>query len=123
MNHWSKTILIYVCWLGLAILVYPLALAIPIAIHIIWNQIPITTTDIVSYTLLNGYGDRTVLYLSLYTALLGIGQQLLLKHLLSIRIRFWALGTFLGGTITMFILHTGQTPFGNMLNFAPWMFG
>lgn len=122
MTSIPKTVLIYITWLGIAILTYPLAIAIPIAIHMELNQIPLTVDNIYPFTLMYGYGARTVLYLGLYTLLLGIGQQVFLRYYLSIRIRYWAVGTFLGGTITMLILHTGQTPFGNSFNLLPWFF-
>jgi len=118
-----KTFLIYVAWLLIALLFYPIALFVPILIHMGLNQIPLTIEEIRPLTLMYGYGERTVLYLTLYTALLGIGQQLFLRYILSIHVRYWALGTFLGGAVTMLILHTGQTPFGNSLNFVPWFFG
>jgi len=123
MNHIPRTVLIYFAWLGIALLVYPIAIAIPILIHMVHNDIPLTIANIRPFFLLYGYGDRTVLYMVLYSALLGITQQAFLKYCLSIRIRHWALGTFLGSAISMLILHTGQTPFGNSLNFAPWFFG
>lgn len=122
MTSIPKTVLIYITWLGIAILTYPLAIAIPIAIHMGLNQIPLSVDNIYPFTLMYGYGERTVLYLGLYTLLLGIGQQMFLRYYLSIRIRCWAFGTFLGGTITMLILHTGQTPFGNSFNLVPWFF-
>lgn len=117
------TILIYIGWLAIALLIYPIAIGIPILIHMAANHITVTIDNIVPLTLMYGYGERTVLFMVLYSALLGIGQQVFLKYCLSIRIRYWALGTFLGGAISMLLLHTGQTPFGNSLNFVPWFFG
>ena len=118
-----KTVTIYFAWLAIAVLVYPIALAIPILTHMLWNHIPITVGNIVPYTYFYGYGDRTVLYLSLYCALVGVVQQLFLRYFLAIRIQYWAIGTFLGGFIAMLILRTEQTPFGNSANLAPWFFG
>ena len=123
MNRVSRTFLIYIGWLAIALLIYPIAIAIPILIHMAIHHIVLTMDNIVPLTLMYGYGDRTVLFMVLYSALLGIGQQAFLKYFLSIRIRYWALGTFVGGAVAMLILHTGQTPFGNSLNFAPWFFG
>ena len=123
MSHIPGTVLIYVTWLGIAVLVYPIALAIPILIYFLWNHIPLTIENIVPFTYFYGYGDRTVLYLSLYCALVGIVQQMFLRYFLSIHIRYWAIGTFLGGLVAMLILHTGQTPFSNSANLVPWFFG
>jgi len=123
MNTLPRTILIYLAWLAIAVLVYPLALAIPMLVHFVTQGIPITLDNIVPLTYLYGYDERTVLYFALYSGLLGIFQQIFLKRLLSIRTRWWALGTFVGGTMAMLILSTGQTPFGQSLNFAPFLFG
>jgi len=118
-----RTIRIYIAWMAIAILCYPIATAVPILIHMLSNNISITPEHIRPFTYLDGYGERTVLYLVAYTALLGITQQLFLRRFLSIDIRFWAIGTFLGSTVSMLILHTGQTPFADSLNLTPWFFG
>jgi hypothetical protein len=118
-----KLIRIYIAWMAIAILCYPIAVAVPIIIHMITHNILITPENIRPFMYIYGYGERTVLYLVAYTALLGITQQLFLRYFLSIHIRYWAIGTFFGSALSIFILHTGQTPFGDSLNLAPWFFG
>ena len=118
-----KPIRIYIAWMAIAILCYPIAVAVPILIHMLSNNMVLTVENIRPFIYLYGYDERTVLYLVAYTALLGITQQVFLRRFLSIHIRYWAIGTFLGSAVSMLILHTGQTPFADSLNLAPWFFG
>ncbi len=118
-----RPILIYFAWMGIAILCYPIAVAIPILVHMASHNVSLTFDNIRPLMYLYGYDERTVLYLVMYSAVLGTAQQLFLRFFLSIHIRYWAIGTVLGSAISMLILHTGQTPFGDSLNLAPWFFG
>lgn len=118
-----RPILIYLAWMGIAILCYPIAVAIPILIHMASYNLSLTLDNIRPLMYMYGYGEQTVLYLVMYSAFLGVAQQIFLQYFLAIRIRYWAIGTFLGSAGSMLILHTGQTPFGDSLNLAPWFFG
>lgn len=118
-----RTIRIYIAWMAIAILCYPIAVAVPVLIHTLSNNIPLTVDNVRQLMLLYGYDERTVIYLIAYTALLGITQQLFLRRFLSIHIQYWAIGTFVGSAVSILILHTGQTPFAHSLNLMPWFFG
>lgn len=128
MKTLPRTMLIYVGWLAIAVLVYPIALAIPMGIHFITQNISASMDTIVPMTYLRAWDDRTFVYFMLYAGLLGVFQQVFLDRILSIRIRWWAVGTFFGGASVMCILRLlniadAQTPFTYALTFAPFLFG
>lgn len=112
----------YLSWVGSAILVYPLAVAIPLTIHVFHNQIPITLNTIQPLAYWDSYSDKALVYMILFTVLLACTQMLLIKSVLKLPLDHWFRASFIGGLIGIFIIYRVDEPFVNSLGVAPWLF-
>lgn len=112
----------YLAWIGAAICIYPLAVAMALAVHVVHSQIPLTASAIQPLMYWDGYSDRALIYMVAFTFMLAFTQMLLIKYMLKLPLNHWFKASLMGGLIGIFVIYRIDTPFVTSLGVVPWLF-